>query len=86
MHRSTSRFRKCLERLPIPVQELSKKCFELLKANPRHPSLHFKRVGSFWSVRVGINYRALAIEDEENFIWVWIGTHDEYERLISKIE
>ena len=55
----------------------------MLKANPSHPSLHFKKVGRFWSVRVGINYRALAIDDGEDFIWVWIGTHDEYERMIK---
>jgi len=85
MHRTTARFRKCLERLPVRVQELSKQCFQLLKANPWHPSLHFKKVGKFWSVRVGINHRALAIEDGEDFIWVWIGAHDEYERMIKEM-
>ncbi len=84
MHRRTARFRKCLERCPLPVRELSEQCFVLLKANPRHPSLRFKKVGKFWSVRVGINYRALAVEDGEDFVWVWIGTHDEYERMIGR--
>jgi len=42
------------------------------------PSLHFKRVGRLWSVRIGLSYRALAVEDGTDFIWVWIGTHDEY--------
>jgi len=27
---------------------------------------------------------ALAIEDGEDFIWVWIGSHDEYGRMIRK--
>jgi hypothetical protein len=39
-----------------------------------------------WGVlvsRVGIHHRALAIEDGEDFIWVWVGAHDEYERLIK---
>ncbi|MDZ7718883.1 MAG: hypothetical protein U5K72_08715 [Balneolaceae bacterium] len=63
---------------------MAKQNFELLKANPRHPSLHFKKVGNFWSARVGINYRALAVEDGNDFIWVWIGTHDEYERMIKE--
>jgi hypothetical protein len=53
-----------------------------MKADPDHPSLHFKKVGSYRSVRVGLAYRALGIVDEEAVIWFWIGSHDEYERLI----
>lgn len=33
----------------------------LLKCNPRHPSLHFKKVGRFWSVRVGLHHRAIGV-------------------------
>jgi hypothetical protein len=32
-----------------------------------------------------MNHRALAVEDGKEFIWVWVGTHDEYERMIKKI-
>lgn len=85
MHRTTSRFWKCFENLPIAVQKVAKKNFELLKTNPLHPSLHFKEVGKFWSVRAGINHRSLAIKDGEDFIWVWIGTHNEYEQIIKKM-
>ncbi len=84
MHRTTTRFWKCFENLPEPVQKVSKKNFELLKANPLHPSLHFKKVGKFWSVRAGIDHRALAVEEGQDFIWVWIGTHSEYERMIKE--
>jgi len=84
VHRTTERFWQCFESLPDPVQKISKKNFELLKINPSHPSLHFKKVGTFWSARIGMNYRALAVEDGNDFIWVWIGTHDEYERMIKK--
>jgi hypothetical protein len=31
-----------------------------------------------------MNFRALAIKQEEDFIWVWIGTHDEYEKMIKE--
>lgn len=47
-----------------------------------HPSLHFKPAGRYWSVRVGIHFRALAIRDGDDFIWFWIGTHAEYYRLL----
>ena len=84
MHRTTERFWRCFENLPETVQKISKKNFELLKNDPSHPSLHFKKVGTFWSIRAGMNYRALAVEDGSDFIWVWIGTHDEYERMIKE--
>lgn len=61
-----------------------KKNFELLKRDSNHPSLHFKKVGKFWSARIGINYRFLALKDGEDFIWVWIGTHDEYEEILNR--
>ena len=54
----------------------------LLKTDPSHPSLRFKKVGKFWSARVGSAHRALAVRDGDDFIWVWIGVHDEYDRLI----
>jgi hypothetical protein len=85
MHRTTKRFWKCFENLPAPVQKVSKKNFELLKTNPLHPSLHFKKIGKFWTIRAGFNHRALAVEDGEDFIWVWIGTHNAYERMIKEI-
>lgn len=85
MHRTTARFWRCFESLPEPVQKVSLKNFELLKTNPSHPSLHFKNVGKFWSARVGINHRALAIEDCEDFVWVWIGNHDEYDRIVKEM-
>ncbi len=83
MHRTTERFWRCFDKLPETVQELANRNFKILKTDPKHPSLHFKKVGTFWSARIGLDYRALAVEDNPDFTWVWIGTHDEYERLIS---
>jgi len=83
MHRATAHFWKCFKNTPESVRKISKKNFELLKTNPSHPSLHFKKVGNFWSTRAGMTHRALAVEDGNDFIWVWIGTHDEYERMIK---
>ena len=86
MHRTTSRFWKYFEELPYPIRRLAEKSFQLLKENHGHPSLHFKKVGKMWSVRIGNRYRALAVKDGTDFIWIWIGNHDEYERMIAQIE
>ncbi len=68
------------------VQQLADKNYKLLRADPFHPSLHFKKVGKrnhLWSVRVGAHYRALGLDKSEGVIWFWIGTHAEYDKLIA---
>jgi hypothetical protein len=70
--------------LPRDIQELADKNFVLLKADPWHPSLHFKKVGGLWSVRVGLHYRALGRDrPPDTVVWFWIGRHDEYDRIID---
>lgn len=76
-------FWKCYHRLPPEVQRQADKSFALLKSNPRHPSLRFEKRGKGYSARVSQGYRALAKERPEGLVWVWIGSHDEYERLIK---
>ena len=68
--------------LPIAVQKLADKNFELLKSDGKHPSLHFKNVGRYWSARVGLDFRAVAVKADDGFIWFWIGTHRAYDRII----
>lgn len=84
MHRTTERFWERYRALPEDVRSLADRSFQILKENPRHPSLRFKKVGNFWSARVGLAHRALAVEDGADFIWVWIGSHADYERLTRK--
>lgn len=82
-HRATDTFWKRYRSLPAAVQRLADKNFELLQRDPRHPSLQFKKVGEGWSARVGLYYRALALEDDGGLVWVWIGPHDEYDKLLK---
>jgi hypothetical protein len=82
-HRATPEFWDCYRALPEPIRELADRAFAILKADPRHPSLHFKKVGRFLSARVGLHHRALAVEIPEGALWFWIGTHAEYDKLIG---
>ncbi|WP_422615049.1 hypothetical protein [Crocosphaera watsonii] len=66
------------------MQEQARKAYKLWQENPTHPSLHFKKVGkNLWSVRISGNYRALALRKGNDYYWIWIGDHDEYESLLS---
>lgn len=63
MHYTTRKFWKCYYNLPLKVQRTADQCYRLLKTEPSHPSLHFKKIGNkYWSVRVGLDYRALGVE------------------------
>ena len=84
IHKNTSRFWECFDNLPKNIQDSAKENFELLKKNPKHPSLHLKPVGKFWSVRISRNYRSLGFKDGDDIIWVWIGNHDEYKKLLGR--
>jgi hypothetical protein len=85
MYRSLTipRFWELFEQLPPDIQTRAEKNYELFSSNPGHPSLHLKRVGGFWSVRITDSYRALAVRDGNEFTWVWIGPHDEYDRILG---
>jgi len=76
-----------LAALPHEVREQAKTAYDLFRSNPRHPSLHFKRVfasGPVVSVRVGRDYRAVGVEREAGAIlWFWIGPHEAYETLLA---
>lgn len=65
------------------MQKLANHAFAHLKQDPRHPSLQFKKVGRFWSARVGGHYRALAVEATDGLVWFWIGSHADYDRLLG---
>jgi hypothetical protein len=82
-HYASPQFWALYEALPSDIRDLADKNYQLLKSDPRHPSLHFKQIGRFWSVRVGPRYRALAIPVAEGFYWFWIGTHSDYDRIVG---
>lgn len=80
-HHASARFWTLYEALPRSVQLVADKNFGLLKSDPRHPSLHFKRVGTNWSVRIGKYHRALGHDVDDGVKWFWIGSHAEYNEL-----
>ncbi|MDY6786113.1 MAG: hypothetical protein SW833_26805 [Cyanobacteriota bacterium] len=84
MRYTTRRFWECYDALPEAVQRTADRNYNLLKATPNHPSLHFKKVGKYWSIRAGRGYRALGVEVRNGILWLWIGTHGEYDRLIAR--
>jgi len=84
----TKSFRRCLEALPESVQQQARKAYTLWQADPYHPSLQFKRVSQkqpIYSVRIGLNYRALGLLESNHIYWSWMGTHNEYDELLKRM-
>lgn len=78
-HVASRAFWDCYDALPPNIRALADKNFALLKLDPTHPSLHFKKVGGVWTVRIGLHYRAVATEVNGVMRWHWIGSHAEYD-------
>ncbi len=84
--RTTRRFREAFFRLPEPIKERAREAYRRFAENPNHPSLRFKRVHAsepIYSVRVSRDYRAVGIREGDTVIWFWIGSHTDYDDLIS---
>ena len=82
-HLASRGFWEAYNALPDNVRALADKNFALLKVDSRHPSLHFKKTGRIWSVRIGLQYRAVATEVDGNMRWHWIGKHNDYDHRMS---
>lgn len=85
--RTTVAFRKAFASLPDDIQDRAREAFELFTKNPHHPGLRLKRVHSadpIYSVRVSLDYRALARRTDGAWIWFWIGSHSDYDKLLQR--
>jgi len=85
---TSARFRDAFAQLPVSVQRQAREAYKLFKQNPHHPGLRFKQVHParpIYSVRISIDYRALGVRDEDDIVWFWIGSHSDYDKLLSRL-
>ncbi|MBE9106028.1 hypothetical protein IQ229_14090 [Nostoc cf. edaphicum LEGE 07299] len=86
--RITAQFRQRFADLPEQVQEQTREAYRLFKQDPSHPSLRFKKVHPelpIYSARISKNYRAVGQLDGDTVIWFWLGSHTEYNKLLSQL-
>jgi len=84
---TTSSFRKCFRGLPPRVQVRARAAYRKFRDDPAHPGLQFKQVHPsrpIFSARVSLGYRALAVREEDQWIWFWIGSHADYDTLLGR--
>ncbi len=71
--------------LPLEVQQDAERAYRLFRADPAHPGLHFKKLegeDDIYSVRIGLDYRALAVMKRNRVVWYWTGSRCDYDHLV----
>ncbi|MDX1957831.1 MAG: hypothetical protein SFU98_04620 [Leptospiraceae bacterium] len=68
----------------MEIQKSARKSYILWQENQNHPSLHFKKIGDLYSVRIAERWRVLGIFQGQTYIWFWIGSHEDYNNLIKR--
>ena len=85
----TSHFKALYESLPESIQREADEAYRRFAENPNHPGLNFERIkgtkAPLYSARVGRRHRALAGRDGETWVWFWIGSHSEYDKLLDQL-
>ncbi len=83
---TTRQFREMLDALPETVRKQAREAYRLFAQNSGHPGLQFKKLFDrppIYSARVGIGYRAVGVMKPNKIVWFWIGSHADYDKLIS---
>ncbi len=84
---ASKRFWRCFDALPPHVGRQAEEAYRLWLSDPSHRSLEFKRIHSrrpIVSVRIGLHWRALGVQDGDTIVWFWIGSHAEYDKIVGR--
>lgn len=85
---TTPKFWKAYYKLPPQIQEAAQKAYQIWQNDPYNSSLQFKQIHSIkpiYSVRIGLEWRAVGIKEGNTIIWFWIGSHADYDKIISQL-
>jgi hypothetical protein len=84
----TAEFRRLFAALPTEVRRRARQSYLLWKEDPTHPGVQFKRVHQrqpIYSVRIGLDWRAVGLRQGDTIIWFWIGSHADYDGLLKRL-
>ncbi len=86
--RINAAFRERFAELPESIRQQARTAFRQFQKDPYHPSLHFRQVHPnrpIYSARINRSYRAVGIRDGDEILWFWIGSHANYDHLLSRL-
>jgi hypothetical protein len=77
-------FWRLYHELPEHIRQQARAAHRLFLRDPGHPALRFKKLegaANYWSVRVGLQYRAVGARSGDTIEWFWIGTHNDFDKV-----
>lgn len=86
--RTSSHFRHDFALLPTAVKRQAREAYRQFLANPKHPSLKFKKLPpheDIWSIRINNDYRAIGRYRNDLIVWFFIGSHADYDKLLARL-
>ena len=81
-------FWKLYYQLPAQTQRRAVQAYRMWLQDPASRGLRFKRVSRtrpVYSIRISDSCRAVGLLQNDIVTWFWIGSHDDYERLLKRI-
>lgn len=84
----TDDFIKLFEKLPERIKYQARFAYKEWKENPFLPNLQFKKIHPMkpiYSVRINIGWRAIGYKNDNDMIWFWIGSQENYNKMISQL-
>ena len=85
---TTTSFKKSFAKLPDNIKQKAKSVYRIWIKDPHNKVLQFKKIHKtkpIYSVRIDINYRVLGIISGNTIVWFWIGSHSDYDKIISQL-
>ncbi len=79
-------FWRLYDELPEDVRAQARSAYAVFSQNPFHAGLQFKKLAGcpgWWSVRIGLHYRAVGAREGDTIRWFWIGSHATYDKLVG---
>jgi hypothetical protein len=70
------------------VQKQAFEAYRIWTRDPWHASLQFKQIHAtkpVFSVRIGLDWRAVCVRSGDTAVWFFIGSHAEYDRVIKTL-
>jgi hypothetical protein len=83
---TTDKFRIAFAQLPKHIQKSTREAYHMWTNDPGYPALLFKKIHSsreIYSVRITLDYRALALKEGDTYIWFWVGSNAIYDKMVA---
>jgi len=81
--RGNATFWQLYRGLPVEVRAAAADAYKKFCQNPAHPGLQLERLRRdprLWAVRVTRDHRAVARRYQDDWVWIWIGGHKDFDR------